>query len=288
MMMNQMAIKTVRSIPWRGKKPEKILRGRPLSYNAAVADRYNQQLYWLVAKMAKETQLAIVKLFKEPGTVKFFANDAGVSSQAKALMRELQNRFDDLFGFKAKRIAEEFSKQSTNSSAAQLQISLRELSQGLILKTDIFTGELNEVLSANIAENVALIKSIPEQYLGGVQGAVMHSITTGRGLADLVPFLEKHKEITVKRARLIAHDQTRKAFSATNRVRLERLGVKKFEWLHSAGGQVPREQHVHMSGNIYDFDDPPVIDDKTGERGYPGQLINCRCRMIPVIDFDTD
>ncbi|RIQ43658.1 phage head morphogenesis protein, partial [Bordetella avium] len=32
-------------------------------------------------------------------------------------------------------------------------------------------------------------------------------------------------------------------------------------------------------------DNPPIIDKTTGERGLPGQLINCKCRMRPVIDF---
>jgi hypothetical protein len=35
-----------------------------------------------------------------------------------------------------------------------------------------------------VTENVGLIKSIPTQYLGGVQGAVMRSITTGNGMQD--------------------------------------------------------------------------------------------------------
>ena len=48
-----------------------------------------------------------------------------------------------------------------------------------------------------MTENVGLIKSIPAQYLNGVQGAVMRSITTGNGMQDLVPYLQKHKGITL-------------------------------------------------------------------------------------------
>jgi len=39
---------------------------------------------------------------------------------------------------------------------------------------------------------------------------------------------------------------------------------------------------------IFSFDDLPVIDRRSGERGIPGQAINCRCRMAPVIEFDND
>jgi len=69
---------------------------------------------------------------------------------------------------------------------------------------------------------------------------------------------------------------------------MEKVGVKKFKWLHSGGGQKPRKDHIEMNGNIYSFDDLPVIDKRTGERGIPGQAINCRCRMAPVIEFDND
>jgi uncharacterized protein with gpF-like domain len=29
----------------------------------------------------------------------------------------------------------------------------------------------------------------------------------------------------------------------------------------------------------------PVIDPRTGERGIPGQAINCRCVMRPLVEF---
>ena len=67
---------------------------------------------------------------------------------------------------------------------------------------------------------------------------------------------------------------------------MEKLGLKKFEWLHSGGGHHPRPDHVAMSGNIYSFTSLPIIDSKTGERGIPGQAINCKCVMRPVIEFE--
>lgn len=62
-------------------------------------------------------------------------------------------------------------------------------------------------------------------------------------------------------------------------------GVKKFEWIHSGGGAEPRELHVSYDGQIFDLDNPSIIDRRTGQRGLPGQLIKCKCKMRPVIDF---
>jgi len=91
----------------------------------------------------------------------------------------------------------------------------------------------------------------------------------------------------VRRARMIAHDQTRKAYNNLNRGRMEKLGLKKFKWLHTGGSAHPRKLHQMLNGLVFSFDDPPIIDEKTGERGIPGQAINCRCRMQVVLDLEN-
>lgn len=273
----------------KGRKAD-VMKGAALTPNASVAARYDKKLQALVAQMVNATQKELVALFKEPTAEDYFTGmDASVSSQARILMNALQERFDDLFGLKAKGISETLVDDSDKSSMASLKLSLKEVSAGFTLKRVVLTPELDEIYKAIIADNVGLIKSIPTQYLDDVRGAVMRSITTGNGLQDLVPFIKKHNGMTIKRARLIAHDQTRKAYANINRERLTSLGVKKFEWLHSQGGQEPRKLHKDvLNGNIYSWDDLPIADERTGERCGPGVLINCRCRAIPVVDFTSD
>jgi len=135
-----------------------------------------------------------------------------------------------------------------------------------------------------------LIKIIPYKFLNEVQGQVMRSITTGKGMEDLVPFLTKKYKGNVKHARLVALDQTRKAYQSINTTRLKTLGVKKFIWIHSGGGKEPRELHKRMSGNEYSFDSPPFIGVMYGNDvyGLPGDLPNCRCICKPVINFDLE
>ena len=52
-------------------------------------------------------------------------------------------------------------------------------------------------------QNVSLIKSIPQQYLAGVQQAVMRSIVGGQGEPDLVKYLQKHKDIKLENILLV-------------------------------------------------------------------------------------
>jgi len=276
---------TKRKARWVNTVQPKRVKGKPLNYNAAAMQRYYSRLFKLVERMTAGTEKELRGLFEEPHAEVYFAEDATVSAQAKILMNALKSKFQDLFDVNARPIAEATVNDADSSSAVALRSSLKDLSGGLTLNTSFLTAQLQNIRAASITENVSLIKSIASEYLAGVEGALMRSITTGNGLADLIPYLMKHKGITARRADIIAHDQTRKAFNVINNARMKKIGVKQFEWLHSGGGQHPRRLHQQMSGNIYSIDSPPVIDDKTGERGIPGQLINCRCRMLPVIDF---
>lgn len=268
------------------------MKGLALNPNAAIEERYYQAMCGLIHEMTHETQREIKKLFARPVAQEFFAQDDTMSGQAKLVMARLYKTFDKVFNIAARPLAETMTRAESASSAGALQSSLKKLSAGLTLKTDILTGELHDILKATIHENVGLIKSIPHDYLNHVEGAVMRSITTGNGLQDLVPFLKDEAGVTLRRARVIARDQTRKAFSNINAARMEKVGIQQYEWLHSAGGQKPRRLHQQMSGKIYSLANPPIIQEGKGAqreiRGKPGDLINCRCRMVPVIRFASN
>lgn len=217
------------------------------------------------------------------------AMDASFTAAAARLLRRLSTRFTALFTDRAGGLADFLAQGAARSSAQQLGESLKQVSGGVTLKTDVVSGAVGDVVSAAVKENVALIKSIPAKYFEQIQGATMRSIQTGRGMADLQPEIQRIGGVTKERAALIARDQTSKATTAINRARMKGLGIRKFEWLHSYGGKHPRPLHKDvLNGKVFSLDDPPVIDDRTGERGLPGQLINCRCRMVPVISFEAE
>lgn len=281
-------ILTRRKQAWVAQRQPTVVRGAVLNNPSIVEARYYAKLDSLIQRMADDIEIQLRKFFNEPHTEEYFAQDASVASQARILMNAMTRKFNTLFAAQASDIAEQTANAADKASSTAVHSSLKQLSGGLSLPTATLAGPLVDVLSATVTENVALIKSISQQYLTGVQGAVMRSITTGNGLADLVPFLEKHKEITKRRALMIARDQTHKAYNNLNKGRMEKIGLKKFEWLHTGGSSHPRKLHQDYSGKIFSFDDPPIIDENTGERGIPGQAINCRCRMVPVLDFGDE
>lgn len=266
-------------------KPARLV-GKPLANPAGVEDRYAKELKKLTAKMVKEVEREIERLYKSPEAKTYFTEDASIASQARILMNSLQKKFDDMFGRSAQIIASRMVGQADKASKSALAASLKDISGGMTVKTDVMSADLRETVKASIAQNVALIKSIPSEYLTKVSGAVMRSVTSGQGMAELKPQIQKYGEMTDRRAKNIALDQTRKAYNSINADRMRRVGIQKFKWVHSGGGLHPRRDHQEMSGNIYGFDNLPIIDQNTGERGLPGQAPNCKCFMVPLIEFD--
>jgi uncharacterized protein with gpF-like domain len=235
--------------------------------------------------MVAETEKEISALFDKPTATEYFAQDASISAQAKILSNALIKKFDNLFAVKGGKIAEQAANNANRTSKIALAGSIGKLTEGLTLPP--MDAEVREILNASIAENVQLIKSIPQQYLTQVQGALMRSISTEQGMKDLIPFLKEQGGITLRRAQLIARDQNTKMFANLNATRMQALNIEEYIWRHTSGSRYPRHEHVEMSGNKYRFDDPPVIEKKTGKRGKPGDLIYCNCRMQPVINWKS-
>ncbi len=275
---------------WAARRKPKVIAGSPLNNPSVLEAKFAANLEGMVRFMADDVRKEIERFFNKPHSEEYFdsAQDASVSSQARILTNKLMSKFNSVFADFAGRAAEIQMNAVDKASSGAVHESLKTLSGGLSLPTTGFTKEMRQILNASTIETVSLIKSISSEYLSGVQQAVVRSIAGGRGLADLVPYLEKKKGITTRRARMIAHDQTRRSFNNLNRARMEKLGCRKFRWLHTGGAAHPRPLHIKYSGQIFSFDDPPIVDEATGLRGIPGTAINCRCRMQIVLDFSDE
>jgi len=275
---------TPKRLKWaQARKRPPLFKGPPLRYPVAAQAKYAARLRELVQEMAKTVKAEVTQAFG----ARYGAQDAAADDMTE-LLKDLGERFRAMFAKRAEPLADDMVRSAEAASTVGLRNSLEVLSGGLTLPTGTVTERVAELRAVAVAENVSLIKSIGEEYLGKVEQSVMRSITTGRGLEDLVPELEDYEGITSRRAKNIALDQTRKVYNNVNQARMQAIGVKKFMWLHSGGGAHPRELHVQMDGQVYSFDNLPIIDERTGEKGIPGQAINCRCTMSPVFDLDDE
>lgn len=151
--------------------------------------------------------------------------------------------------------------------------------------------QMTVAIKAAIAENVSLIKSIPEQYLDRVAGAVTRAMTSANSIKQLAEEIKSYSLMTDRRAKNITLDQVRKVHAALNLLRMQDAGITRFKWMHVGGSVKPRPFHLAdhpagLNGGIFSIENPPVIEPNTGITGFPGQLPFCRCVMQAVIDLD--
>jgi SPP1 gp7 family putative phage head morphogenesis protein len=270
---------------WASNRSSAKLVGKRLASPSGPAERYQKVMQNMIGLMVRDylRELKPISSDLDGRTMDSLFGDS--SAKLNALSKKWRKRFADSTQSWVSRFigqVDSFSQKNTESS-------LKELSGGLTIKTPDMPVAMLAKLQAAKAANVALIKTVPAQFHAKIEGAVMRSIQQGgEGAKTIYDEIVKTGQVTNKRAAFIARDQTSKAVSAFNTERMQSAGVKQFEWGHSGGGVEPRDLHLRLDGQIFSFDDLPVIDERTGERGLPGQLINCRCFMVPVIVFDED
>ena len=182
-------------------------------------------------------------------------------------------------------VARKFVTTTNNSNARRTERSL-----GINLFGD--SQKLSDYVRSSIAANVALIESIPEQYLTQVESIVYSNVNSGGRPATIAKQLQSQFGVTERRAKVIARDQTSKVTGDLNRIRQTDAGFPFFRWLDSSDERVRSrhkflDEHVTEYGKaIYRWDNPPLSD--KGVPIIPGEDYQCRCIAQPVSQEEVD
>lgn len=265
-------------------------RGGILRPPIAASEEFAIGITKIIDAMHKETVRSLMALHKVDGFEG--AMDASISTQARIVIDGLIKKYLGVFNEKAKDLALSMVSKANRSSKTSVSLAIKKAAHGNAIAINQKALSMNdsELLRAAAEEAAYLIRLIPTTYLDKVAGEVMRSIQEGNGLESLTPFMNEQYQNKKRHAQLVAQDQTRKVFANCNKARMERLGIKEFEWVHSGGGQHPRELHQKLDGKIFSLDNLPYIGDMYGERiyGIPAQLPNCRCTMRPVLNLGEE
>ncbi len=261
----------------RLRRNEKVLP--PVHPNAGIAAIYRKKLRALIQEMQASYVYFLKAQYK--ATPPVLAQDESPAKELERELRRLGLQWRKKFEAAAPALAAWFAKSASRRSDAALRQILKDA--GISVEFQM-TRAMRDILNATVAGNVAMIKSIPEQYHTQVQDLVMRSVQTGRDLGTLAKELQARYGVTERRAALIAFTQNQMATSAMQRARQMELGIEEAIWLHSHAGRTVRKTHLANSGKKYKIsegwhDPDPKVDRKI----WPGQLVNCRCVAKPVI-----
>lgn len=158
---------------------------------------------------------------------------------------------------------------------------------GIDLLDDYYLGEFyRQQTQMWVTDNVSLIKSIPQETLAKMQDIVLVGFRSGKTTTSIIKEIRQAYGVSKRKAQLIARDQMAKLNADITRSQQEDAGVREYTWRTSGDSRV-RERHREMDGKVFSWDNPPVVDLKTGRRCHPGQDYQCRCVAIPKFDIDT-
>lgn len=260
----------------RTAKPITLPAVRP---NVGLELQFRRRLEKLVDEMSKSTDFWLKAAYRvNPPEM---AADESPAMALREAVRRLALRWQKRFDAAAPELARYFATAARERSDKALQSILKRAGFAVEFK---LTRSVNDVVQAQIGEQVALIKSISSQYFTQIEGLVMRAVQEGRPLGALADDLSKRYEITHRRAALIARDQVNKSTAVITRTRQQEIGVTQAQWVHSHGGHQPRPTHVKAGADKVRYDvaegwyDPAV-----GYRIWPGVLISCRCVSRGII-----
>lgn len=254
---------------------------RAIHANRGIEAAYRKRLKNLIAEMAASIEYWTAAAYKKypPRMLAEIAQDATPSDQIKKVLDDLAVRWTRRFEEEAPKVAQAYANGLFKATDSAFMAALRDAGFSVKFK---MTPTVRDVLNASVAENVALIRSIPAQYLQKIEGDVMRTYATGKDLQALVKGIKAAHPVTDRRAALIARDQTNKATAVVTRARQMELGITQAKWMHSGGGKEPRPDHVAANGTIYEIAKGCKI---SGEFIQPGESINCRCTSRAILPF---
>lgn len=155
---------------------------------------------------------------------------------------------------------------------------------GIILDV---TPELSQNIINDYTNNLNIgIKNWEPKQTERLRGMVEKNILSGYNRLELIDQIATEYRISKDKAKFLARQETTLLTSTVRDSRYQGAGVIKFRWSATGGKEGDgrtRMLHRLHHGKIYFYSSPPIIDERTGERGTPGKAYGCRCGAVPII-----
>ena len=276
---------------------DKIIKrkfGRKRVLRSKVVGRFPKGVEREYAKVIKGYFTHFWKTYKKykPLIDEAFERAGGVLTPAMAtyLRQIFLNMYND-YGRRTARIKLENKVWALGKMGEKLSIAewKREVKRtiGIDILDDYYKGEFYKTeLQKWVADNVNLVTTRPRETLGEMMDIVQTGFVSGTNTLEIARRLQEKYNYTSYWAQFVARDQMAKLNCDVTRQAQLSAGVTRYEWSTSDDSRV-RESHRVLDGKVFSWDEPPIVDDKTGRRCHPGQDYQCRCVALPVFDKDS-
>ena len=161
---------------------------------------------------------------------------------------------------------------------------------------NVIEPELSEEQTKEIAKNYTYnmqfyIKKWAKDKIPEMRQKVQQAILDGYRRDEVQRMLQVEYGIAERKAKFLAYNETAIMLAELKKVMYQEMGFTHFMWITNLDNR-ERPLHRELHGRIFRFDNPPVIDERTGQTGLPGETYNCRCQIRPIMTdnpfFTTD
>jgi SPP1 gp7 family putative phage head morphogenesis protein len=150
------------------------------------------------------------------------------------------------------------------------------------MRKEIAGAPTGKILKQLLAEQVSLIQSIPEQAGKRVHELALRGLEDSSRASEIARQIMRIGDVSKSRALLIARTEVSRTATSLTQARAEYIGSDSYIWYTSGDSDV-RSDHRILNGNVYRWNDPPIVDQRTGAKAHPGCFPNCRCWAEPII-----
>lgn len=266
------------------RQQDKVRTLRAVNPNPGIRAAYRRALRSMVRAMREDYSRRLSDLYAvlEPR----IAGDAKWRSPLERLQEalgKLSDKWTRKFSSFAEKAAPSFIKDIFRRVVKSRKESLKDAGLAIPLKDKDLKGQIeDERVQVLIEANVALITTIPKKLHGDVQQVVTNAMANGWTHEQLVEKLVKTFDVSERRAKVIARDQTLKATQSLAQAMDKELGITEGVWIHVPGLKSSRPTHKAMNGKKFELA-KGLYDRAVGEWVKPGQLICCWCKYRAVV-----
>ena len=200
-----------------------------------------------------------------------------VSAASQIMVKALGNLDELIKNLKLVDIAEEMilnleKRVNDNLKANKLETIAPKM-------TDIRAREF----AKNYTENLEFyIKKWQPEEIIKMRDTVGQMAIDGESRLTIQQYIENQFKVSQRKAKFLARNESSIAVTEYLSAKYQEEGFSEFKWITNIDGR-ERPLHKELNGKTFRFDNPPVIDERTGQRGLPGETYNCRCTFVPVM-----
>ena len=244
--------------------------------------------YMQLLKESIEEEIPVLKeqIMRERGTYRADSfND--VMAVMEKVLSNIQKKFTEKErGFGLRRKLESLANLTRKLTIKEWKKAVHK-TLGINIMEDYYMGEFyRATLEKWVDENVSLIKTIPADSLSDMKNIVKEGFVNGKSTTGIMKEIQRRYNMGNTHARLIARDQIGKLNAAVTKAQQQDAGIEEYIWCTTGDSRV-RDSHKELNGHTFRWDDPPVVDAKSGRRCHPEEDYQCRCRAKPVFRFGT-